>query len=466
MFAVHFCLCVNPERRSECASASCWLFSECLAHGATRVNTGLRRACKQARMFPAQVRNRPCYYDRWRVSHCAKPGEHIVFMGDSLTRYQWLALAASFHRKVELSGTEFPSLVKEREWRHWMPFYNGSTELLMPNSRCDCHRSFARPVGSKTVENRYFWTTEGGGLNLSFIQVLNPETILGHWMPSGNLSDERHRANVHKTFAPLWRMEWQECLREIVAKLQPKPTVLVLNMGLWSGPPNASYAANLERTARSAAPRVVWKTTTRMRKSGPSKWLRTDLLPRRVFGEIFDAARLTSALSDRDYWDPRHFKAHVYNHLNAALLRQLYGPPTQCVEFNHGRCTQGKTPTLSSAPAEPEREQAVAEAGPNEGWTGVAHRHPTEWSPLQTLMWVDSLNTDYDAKAFASRRINGSDLLAIERQSRFSELGISAAARRRVLEPRLARAMEQRRSQTHIVSVGRRATLHPVINTF
>ena len=287
--------------------------------------------------FPPQNRGFPCYYDANRVAHCARPGEHIVFMGDSLTRYQWLALAYSFHRGTELSSTEFPSMVKEREWRHWMPFYNGSTERLKPNGRCDCHRSFAKPVGSKTVENRYYWleSSKRNGeriplLNLSFVQVLTPETIFGHWQPTGENANEAHRAAVNPVFAPRWRMNWQQVMREVVAKLQPKPTVLVLNMGLWSGPPNASYAKELEAVARSVAPRVVWKTTTRMRKAGPSKWLRTDLLPRRVFSEVFDAARLTRGLVDRDYWDPRHFHPHVYNHLNAALLRQLYGPPTQC----------------------------------------------------------------------------------------------------------------------------------------
>ena len=404
--------------------------------------------------LPSALRNRPCYYDRWRVAHCAKPGEHIVFMGDSLTRYQWLALATSFHRKVELSGTEYPSMVKEREWRHWMPFYNGSTERLMPNTRCDCHRSFAKPVGSKTVENRYFWTN---GLNLSFIQVLNPAIIFGHWAPTGELADERQRVHIHKEFAPLWRMEWLECMRKVVAKLQPPPTVLVLNTGQWSGPPNASYAADLDRVARSVAPRVVWKTTTRMRKAGQSKWLRTDLLPRRVFGEVFDAARLTRWLVERDYWDPRHFQAHVYNHLNAALLRQLYGPPMQCDEFSHGKCARGKMPTPASAPAEPERAAAVADAMPAEGWAGIKSRAPSEWSALQTILWVDSLGIEYDAKEFANRAINGTDLLAFVQQSRLSELGISQSARRRVLVPRLQSLTLSPASapQMHVASGGR-----------
>lgn len=54
--------------------------------------------------LPAARRDTPCYLDASRTAHCAKRGEHIVFMGDSLTRYQWLALATSFHRGYELPG--------------------------------------------------------------------------------------------------------------------------------------------------------------------------------------------------------------------------------------------------------------------------------------------------------------------------------------------------------------------------
>lgn len=424
--------------------------------------------------LPPSVRGRPCFYDKWRVAHCAQPGEHIVFMGDSLTRYQWLALAASFHRRVELSETEFPSLVKEREWRHWMPFYNGSTEALKPNSRCDCHRSFARPVGSKTIENRYFWlekepSSRGDGqrrrsnapfFNLSFIQVLTPEAIMGQWKPVGPLSDEAHRDHVNQVFAPNWRLNWQQVMREVVAKLQPPPTVIVLNMGLWSGPPNASYAAELERTARTVAPRVVWKTTTRMRKSGSSKWLRTDLLARRVFHEVFDAARLTRHLDNRDYWDPRHFLPHVYNHLNAALLAQLYGPPAQCDEFSHGKCIRGREPTAASAPGEAGRAEVLRGGSADEGWTAVARRQPSLWSPLQTLMWVDSLGIAYDAKAMANRGLNGSTLSAIVQpgatRADVDELGLRKPAQ---LAATL-RALELGASSrgTTAVSPGRRGT--------
>ena len=55
----------------------------------------------------------------------------------------------------KLSAAEYPSQVVEKEWRHWMQFFNGSNARLAPHGRCDCHRSYARPVGSKTIENRF-----------------------------------------------------------------------------------------------------------------------------------------------------------------------------------------------------------------------------------------------------------------------------------------------------------------------
>ena len=43
------------------------------------------------------------------------------------------------------------------------------------------------------------------------------------------------------------------------------------------------------------------------------------------FDEVFDAAKLTSALPKDMHWDNNHFRAPIYNHLNSALLHQLYG---------------------------------------------------------------------------------------------------------------------------------------------
>ena len=87
------------------------------------------------------------------------------------------------------------SQVIEKEWRHWMEFFVGSNDRLGPNGRCDCHRTYSRIVGSKTVENRYFWLPNGA-LNLSFINVLGLQLpVVGRWAPCAQLyaSLRRHR---------------------------------------------------------------------------------------------------------------------------------------------------------------------------------------------------------------------------------------------------------------------------------
>ena len=327
---------------------------------------------------PEPDRGKACYLDSLRVAHCVPKREHIVFMGDSVTRYQWLALAQSLHQGVELSTTEFPSSVKEREWLNWMPFFRGTHQRLSPNEHCDCYREYAKPVGSKSIENRYFWRdiigADGGtigSINLTFINVLDKYApLMGHWAPWAPLDDESHRTTpLSKTrFEPGtrrrpaltlshyaarwqsalvlsrspragWRMGWIETVERLVAKLTPPPTVLILGSGLWGALNNESFAAALEAAARRAAPRVLWKTTTRMRNAGDSKWRRTDLVARRTFREVYDTAYLTRGSSAADYWDPRHFLPHVYNRLNVALLWQLYGKPRGCLSFNKGRCS-------------------------------------------------------------------------------------------------------------------------------
>ena len=295
--------------------------------------------------LPAAERDTPCYLDASRTAHCAKRGEHIVFMGDSITRYQWLALATSFHRGYELPGaprhpnmrhgrcdpnarargartltqclagadSEFPSSVIEREWRHWMQFFNGTNERLLPSGRCDCHRTYARPVGSKTVENRYYWTDDGA-LNLTFINVLSLEMpVVGNWAPFAPLDEPHLREAVHPTFAPHWSRNWTAAIEDVVRQLRPPPTVLILNTGLWQELPTDAYARELRAAAERAAPRVIWKTTTRMRKGGPTRWMRTDLRARRVFAELYDSAYLTRHAAFSDFWDPRHFLPRVYN---------------------------------------------------------------------------------------------------------------------------------------------------------
>ena len=99
-------------------------------------------------------------------------------------------------------------------------------------------------------------------------------------------------------------------------------------------------------------------------------------------------------------------------------------------------------------------------ARPVETWAGVSARPPHEWTPLQTMLWIDSLGVAYDAKAFANHEVNGSALLALMQPSashaELEELGIRSSSRRLVLAPRLARLVAASGTpQVHTASGGR-----------
>ena len=282
------------------------------------------------------MRGGSCYLDVTRRVHCAPAGEHVVFMGDSVTRYQWLALATSFRRGSELDPAEFPSSVNEKEWPNWKTFFNGTNGRLEPSGRCDCFRDGARPHEINIIENRYFWLR--GRLNLTYIQVLAQSKnksrnynmaprlpIVGRWAPAPPLNDEENRVGLRDEFAPTWQLNWTEAIKRVVGALQPPPTVLIINCGLW-GSPDREDLAGLHAVAKSVVPRVIWKTTTPQASKGwRNKWVTNDDAARRTFDEVFDAANLTSAVPSELYWDNMHFRAPIYNHLNAALLQQLYG---------------------------------------------------------------------------------------------------------------------------------------------
>jgi len=80
--------------------------------------------------------------------HTAPHGEHIVMIGDSLTRYQWLALAiglrqgCAWERPPKGTPHNFTNEPHyEGTWMGgWNIFFRGTTSMLGPTAMCDCYR--------------------------------------------------------------------------------------------------------------------------------------------------------------------------------------------------------------------------------------------------------------------------------------------------------------------------------------
>ena len=102
--------------------------------------------CPVASRQPLSI---PAYGHPFALRRCFQ-GKHVVFMGDSLTRYQYMNLAyllSKLHRAEPYGGVKgLPSLSMETEWKDWHQFYHFSSAILgaaadgCATETCDCQR--------------------------------------------------------------------------------------------------------------------------------------------------------------------------------------------------------------------------------------------------------------------------------------------------------------------------------------
>jgi hypothetical protein len=87
-------------------------------------------------------------------SHPHLSGLRVAFVGDSLTRYMYLSLAAYLRFGRWVGVDDKPNILEEKQFGDWNYFYNYTNNLFRPYEQCDCHRP--RGKTSRSVENRYF----------------------------------------------------------------------------------------------------------------------------------------------------------------------------------------------------------------------------------------------------------------------------------------------------------------------
>jgi hypothetical protein len=81
-------------------------------------------------------------------------GLQVAFVGDSLTRYMYLSLAAYLRRGRWVDEKDVPNILEEKQFVGWNHFYNYTNNYFRPYEQCDCFRP--EKEARKTIENRYF----------------------------------------------------------------------------------------------------------------------------------------------------------------------------------------------------------------------------------------------------------------------------------------------------------------------
>ena len=269
-------------------------------------------------------------------THCVPPGSTIVFVGDSLTRYQYLDLVFTLrygHRAHENRTKRNP--LNERTWWSWTRFHRGTHAELRPHETvCDCHRPalFNMETAKNTTENRMFqWPR--CNVRVAYIQAFGSALCLrGHWPLQGKLWNwsrgplDPQSAEWNRLYSQLSCLDWPTALRNIVSRMEP--TAIILNAGgHWSI--SGLNFTEIRSAAAEVSRCVVWKTTTtsRLRVAVATD----DAQARQAFARdlIFEAGLLTARMPNLHYWDAQwggvHFtpRTGAYHALNVGLIETL-----------------------------------------------------------------------------------------------------------------------------------------------
>jgi hypothetical protein len=308
-----------------------------------------KHACPNYRRFTG-LELRECLRDK-----------HIVFVADSLGRYQYLALAYwletmeqppaqwSNHQEKMATGElkpRNPSVCSELSWGNysnkWGIFYDGTAKLLGGNEQCDCFRPdlIRCCEHPRTLENRYYRLKEFN-VKLTYIQLFGQNELHGHNLKDGKLPCEPGHFDPKEV--PLdWKGTVSEVLRTIVKPMEP--THLIVNTGMWWEPKldNADDMRWLEEVASAGndvvAPTngvAIWRTTTSERGGLFIKDEAAKSVMKKAGWMIFDTGWLTYGLavldeevrkkrgstdySNSQFWNKKHFHCDGFSEMNIFL---------------------------------------------------------------------------------------------------------------------------------------------------
>ena len=220
-------------------------------------------------------------------------GRHLLFIGDSISRYMYLSLASflvhgSWPDDAALVANN-ASVCHEMTWHTlarklnrtdaWNVYMEGTNAALGGHEVCDCYRA------STLFENRYLRV---GGAALTFMSQLvsNSTPMKGHVFPDNhkNMREKLRCRPGQCSSRPAWQLPLIETIETLLPRLGA--TDVLYNTGHWSpvtaddtffqrlfaalrgviGAPNASTeAAGASRSKRAiSSPRsaVWWRTST------------------------------------------------------------------------------------------------------------------------------------------------------------------------------------------------------------
>eukprot|EP00667_Euglena_gracilis_P009196 EG_transcript_9335 len=283
-------------------------------------------------------------------------GLSVVFMGDSVTRYQFMFLVQFLHLR-QWDGVLGNDLCNEKRYETYTNMYRAYWGVFGCSHICDCadHHVVAESLkGNHSKPERRYQAMTRNENHYFFHSPLQARFSFHMWTGTAvKMTSYRHTPSEAE-FVEYCRGFPATAHTHLTAPLDPKYTfpngtdfirdvlapeghdVLIFNYGIWrilalernAGLFSEEYLDAFAKAAHEAAPIVVWKTTTAVPGFPP---LDDDALlaglRRRGF-HIFDAYALTRdviQLKDAAMFDGMHFKDFVNREVSIAFLDFLHG---------------------------------------------------------------------------------------------------------------------------------------------
>jgi hypothetical protein len=281
----------------------------------------------------------------------------IAFVGDSITRYQYLSLVYFLRWGSWFRPSQRPNLVRTSKNESWFQYFRRTNSYFAPFEQCDCFRPLGpwnsvhfhelHELGSAipiSTENRHYWDPRRNN-SVVYIQAFGSRGSHGHWRPENAMKDdhiwrtsEMWRPDVQQEgylipgglFVPNrpyeWETNWRDTITEYLAKLEPKPEYVVLNAGVWSNDfGNPEFSESVAKALSDNGLKGIWKTTTHGKRPHKDSSLshhpyhQTDVYMCQLLKRCLDLT-WTGIVDAELYWDEVHFLEPVYSHMNAHLL--------------------------------------------------------------------------------------------------------------------------------------------------
>jgi len=192
---------------------------------------------------------------------------HIVFIGDSVSRYMYVDLVHLFHTGYYVRNSDFPSVLWERDFGSYNALFEYTDRYFSGHHTCDCYRRWGTMDGT-SYDNRY-WRDECRNNTLTFVGKFGTHAFQGHFNGSTVYADRPASLGLRRRPPPpLWRpaSSWSRVITDHVQHLQPKPKYVYFNAGIWvPSDLNRTQFDDFVNTIRQAGMVPIFRTTTQMR---------------------------------------------------------------------------------------------------------------------------------------------------------------------------------------------------------